>query len=96
MQKTIERFGRGDFSARVNSRRADELGQLARPSTRWRNASRAAQSQRRLLQDISHELRSPLARLGVAVELARGGGDPTTALNRVEREADRSTRWWAN
>jgi len=41
------------------------------------------------LQDISHELRSPLARLGVAVELARGGGDATTALNRVEREADR-------
>ncbi|HVW84433.1 MAG TPA: ATP-binding protein, partial [Bryobacteraceae bacterium] len=46
-------------------------------------------SQRRLLQDISHELRSPLARLGVAVELARGGGDAPTALNRVEREADR-------
>jgi len=46
-------------------------------------------SQRRLLQDISHELRSPLARLGVAVELARGGGDATLALNRVEREADR-------
>jgi len=46
-------------------------------------------SQRRLLQDISHELRSPLARLGVAVELARGGGDATVALNRVEKEADR-------
>jgi two-component system sensor histidine kinase CpxA len=46
-------------------------------------------SQRRLLQDISHELRSPLARLGVAVELARGGGDPDTAFNRIEREADR-------
>ncbi len=30
MQKTIERFGHGDFSARVNSRRADELGQLGR------------------------------------------------------------------
>src|SRR6185312_6997104 len=34
-------------------------------------------------------LRSPLARLGVAVELARGGGDTDTAFNRVEREADR-------
>jgi two-component system sensor histidine kinase CpxA len=46
-------------------------------------------SQRRLLQDISHELRSPLARLGVAVELARGGGDAEIAFNRIEREADR-------
>src|ERR1019366_7650080 len=46
-------------------------------------------SQRRLLQDISHEQRSPLARLGVAVELGRSGGSATTAFNRVEREADR-------
>ena len=30
-------------------------------------------AERRLLLDISHELRSPLARLGVAVELARSG-----------------------
>jgi two-component system sensor histidine kinase CpxA len=46
-------------------------------------------AQRRLLQDISHELRSPLARLGVAVELARGGGDMETSLNRIEREGTR-------
>jgi signal transduction histidine kinase len=90
MQKTIERFGRGDFSARVNSRRADELGQLGRAVDQMAERIESLlKSQRRLLQDISHELRSPLARLGVAVELARGGGDPATAFNRVEREADR-------
>ncbi len=90
MQKTIERFGKGDFSARVNSRRGDELGQLARTVDRMaERIELLVRSQRRLLQDISHELRSPLARLGVAVELARTGGDPTIALNRVEREADR-------
>jgi two-component system sensor histidine kinase CpxA len=90
MQKTIERFGRGDFSARVNSRRADELGQLGRTVDEMaERIDLLLKSQRRLLQDISHELRSPLARLGVAVELARGGGDATIALNRVEREADR-------
>ncbi len=90
MQKTIERFGRGDFSARVNSRRADELGQLGRTVDQMaERIDLLLKSQRRLLQDISHELRSPLARLGVAVELARGGGDATLALNRVEREADR-------
>jgi signal transduction histidine kinase len=90
MQKTIERFGKGDFSARVNSRRSDEFGQLARAVDQMaERIDLLLKSQKRLLQDISHELRSPLARLGVAVELARGGGDATTALNRVEREADR-------
>jgi signal transduction histidine kinase len=90
MQKTIERFGRGDFTARVNARRADELGQLGRAVDQMAERIESLlKSQRRLLQDISHELRSPLARLGVAVELARGGGDPDTAFNRIEREADR-------
>ncbi len=90
MQKTIERFGHGDFSARVNSRRGDELGQLARTVDQMaERIDQLLKSQRRLLQDISHELRSPLARLGVAVELARGGGDASLALTRVEREADR-------
>ena len=90
MQKTIERFGRGDFTARVNSRRGDELGQLGRTVDQMAERIEGLlKSQRRLLQDISHELRSPLARLGVAVELARGGGDPEIAFNRIEREADR-------
>ena len=90
MQKTIERFGRGDFTARVNSRRADELGQLGRAVDQMaERIEDLVKSQRRLLQDISHELRSPLARLGVAVELARGGGDADMAFNRIEREADR-------
>lgn len=90
MQKTIERFGHGDFSARVNARRADELGQLGRAVDQMAERIESlVKSQRRLLQDISHELRSPLARLGVAVELGRSGGNPTTAFNRIEKEADR-------
>jgi two-component system sensor histidine kinase CpxA len=46
-------------------------------------------AERRLLGDISHELRSPLARLGVAVELARSGDDLDSALNRIQKESDR-------
>jgi two-component system sensor histidine kinase CpxA len=42
-----------------------------------------------LLIDISHELRSPLTRLGLAVELARTGEDRDAALDRIQREADR-------
>ncbi len=46
--------------------------------------------QRRLLGDISHELRSPLARLNVALELAkqRAGTDAAVALERIQSEAE--------
>jgi two-component system sensor histidine kinase CpxA len=90
MEKILDRFGKGDFSARVHTKRGDEMGQLGRTVDQMADRIELLmKSQRRLLQDISHELRSPLARLGVAVELARGGGDPAAALNRVEREANR-------
>jgi two-component system sensor histidine kinase CpxA len=46
-------------------------------------------AERRLLLDISHELRSPLARLSVAVELARSGKDHDAMLDRIEKEAIR-------
>jgi two-component system sensor histidine kinase CpxA len=49
------------------------------------------QAQNLLLRDVSHELRSPLARLSVALELSRreGGGHMQTHLDRIEREAER-------
>jgi two-component system sensor histidine kinase CpxA len=90
LQKAVERFGGGDFTARVGSTRRDELGQLA--NTFDRMAGRIETllaAERRLLLDISHELRSPLARLGVAVELARTGENREAALNRIQKESDR-------
>jgi two-component system sensor histidine kinase CpxA len=48
-------------------------------------------SQRRLLRDVSHELRSPLARLTVALQLARDreGARAADAFDRIERETGR-------
>jgi two-component system sensor histidine kinase CpxA len=48
-------------------------------------------AQKLLLRDVSHELRSPLARLSVALELSREDADPTmsTHLDRIERETGR-------
>jgi signal transduction histidine kinase len=90
LQKAVERFGRGDLTARVGSTRRDELGQLARTFDRMaERIETLLTAERRLLLDISHELRSPLARLGVAVELARSGDDRESALNRIQKESDR-------
>jgi len=90
LEKAVERFGRGDLSARVGSNRRDELGQLARTFDRMAERLQTLlTAERRLLLDISHELRSPLARLGVAVELARSGDDANAALNRIQKESDR-------
>ena len=48
-------------------------------------------AERRLLQDISHELRSPLARLNIAIELARTADDRDGAAQRLQKEVDRLT-----
>lgn len=90
MQRAVERFGHGDLTARVNSRRRDELGQLARAIDRMADRIQTLlAAERRLLGDISHELRSPLARLGVAIELARSGDNRGAALDRIQKESDR-------
>lgn len=90
LQKTLEHFGQGDLTARTNSRRRDELGQLSRTFDRMAERIQTLlDAERRLLLDISHEIRSPLARLGVVVELARNSDDIEGSLNRIQKEADR-------
>src|SRR5262249_24808980 len=90
LHRALERFGRGDLKARVESPRRDEMGRLARAFNRMaERIETLLTAERRLLLDISHELRSPLARLGVAVELARSGDDLQGSLNRIQKESDR-------
>lgn len=52
------------------------------------------EAQELLLRDVSHELRSPLARMSVALELARDQASPSTEvhLQRIEDEADQLNR----
>ena len=95
LRGALRKFADGDLGQRVGGsigRRSDEIGELARDFDHM--AERIAtllNAQRRLLQDISHELRSPLARQRVAIELARQPGAETAsaALDRVELEAGR-------
>jgi signal transduction histidine kinase len=89
LQRAVDRFGKGDLTARAPTARRDELGQLAREFNDMADRIQTlVNAERRLLMDISHELRSPLARLGVAIELARGKGS-AESLDRIQKEADR-------
>jgi len=70
--------------------RHDEVGALARDFNRMAERIEAlVAGERRLLGDVSHELRSPLARLTVALSLARRQSDPAEYLDRIELEAQR-------
>ena len=77
-------------SPRIGSRR-DEIADLGRDFDRMaQHLQSLVSAQRRLLHDVSHELRSPLARLQAAIGLARQ--DPSkleASLGRIERESSR-------
>ena len=90
VSKTAALFGRGELTVRVITRRQDEIGQLAQSFNQMADRlERLITSERRLLEDISHELRSPLSRLKLATKLARTSLDQQSALDRIERDVDR-------
>jgi two-component system sensor histidine kinase CpxA len=99
LRKAAQSLAAGDLSARTGapvSGRRDEMTELMRDFDRMAERIEGlVDSQSRLLKDVSHELRSPLARLSVALGLARQRATPVVApelessLNRIELEADR-------
>ena len=85
----------GNLRARIAPsvcRRSDELGDLGIDFNAMAGRMQLLlESQRRLLRDISHELRSPLARLRVALDLAKEGATSSSlrAHRRIELEAEK-------
>jgi two-component system sensor histidine kinase CpxA len=83
----------GNLAARVGvDKRRDEIADLGRDfDVMAERIQTLMDSQQRLLHDISHELRSPLTRLNIALELAREseGEEALWALERIGREAER-------
>jgi signal transduction histidine kinase len=87
---SIAIFGEGNLGVRVATTRDDEIGQLGRSFNEMaERLERLITNERRLLSDISHELRSPLARLKFAIKLARTSNDPAGAVERIERDVNR-------
>ena len=94
LRAATRELANGNLSARVApsmGNRRDELASLGADfDLMAEKIELLINSQRRLLGDISHELRSPLARLNVALELARqrAGADAASALERIQHEAE--------
>lgn len=95
LQKATRALAAGALDTRVGSpfnRRRDEVGTLARDfDTMAERVQALVTAKETLLRDVSHELRSPLARIRVALALAqrRAGEESQPDLLRIEREAER-------
>ena len=95
LRETTQKLAAGDLQTRVPAsvaRRRDELADLARDFDEMAERIESLiTSQQRLARDVSHELRSPLARLNVALEIAKQRSSPETQpiLERIETESTR-------
>ena len=82
LQRGVERWGQGDLSARVNADGKDEVAFLGE---RFNQAAQRIEtlmnSHKSLLANASHELRSPLARIRMSLELM---GLEASSLQRIE------------
>ena len=93
LRSAAQQITAGQLSVRAEvalELRRDEFGDLVRDFNRMASKTEGLiSSQRQLLNDVSHELRSPLARMNVALDLLRRhvGDDP--ALNRMEIDLQR-------
>jgi two-component system sensor histidine kinase CpxA len=95
IQSTARRVAQGDLKARVPSsvsRRYDELAALAKDFDSMVNRlDSLIQTQKNLLNSVSHELRSPLARINLSLALLkdRFSGDSDDLFQRMDRDVAR-------
>lgn len=75
-----QQLSRGDYQARLDSARADELGQLSRAMNGLAHSlEQTQQSRQRWLADLSHELRTPMTVLRAELEAMQDGVRPLSA-----------------
>lgn len=91
LNSAMERAAQGDFSMRIAGSVGsdnDEVGSLARHYDKMAERINGLLTrQKRLFHDVSHELRSPLARIDVAIALAEKNPERShEVLDRIERE----------
>jgi two-component system sensor histidine kinase CpxA len=93
LRAVSQQISAGQLNARADTAlesRRDEMGDLVRDFNKMANTTETLiSSQRQLLYDVSHELRSPLARLNVALDLLRSRVGEVPALNRMQIDLQR-------
>ncbi len=95
IRRATQKLAEGELGTRVGDKvgnRRDELAVLAKDfDVMAERIESLITSQQRLSRDVSHELRSPLARMAVALELAkqRSNGETSPVLDRIEAETNR-------
>ena len=98
LSEATRQISSGDLAARVKNiseYRQDEITVLSQDFNRMAKKLQTLMSaQQRLLNDVSHELRSPLARLQLAIALIRRNTDEKIEqmLDRIERESEHLDR----
>ncbi len=81
LQGRVDALGAGDLTTRVEVEGRDEVATLARSFNRAANRiEQLVNAQRSMLAGASHELRSPLARIRMAIELLPGDERPELRL----------------
>jgi len=86
LQRSVQKFGEGDLSVRVPEQGQDEVADLARQfNAAAERVETLVKSHKSLLANASHELRSPLTRIRMGLELM-GGQQPSPAFRQeIER-----------
>ncbi|MGE8396325.1 MAG: HAMP domain-containing sensor histidine kinase, partial [Comamonas sp.] len=86
LQRGVQRFGEGDLTVRVPTEGRDEVADLAQQFNAAATRIEAlVQSQKSLLANASHELRSPLARIRMGLELMGGDASVAKAKREIQR-----------
>lgn len=94
LQEASRRLSEGDFSVRVANEVGEsvkEFSELAKDFDHMTHRiHELAEKQKRLIRDVSHELKTPLARHGLALHLLRRhlSDDQQVMADRLERESD--------
>jgi signal transduction histidine kinase len=90
LQTAAESLALGDLSARVNLTTNDEIGAVGQQFDRMaERIDDMMRSRQELFRNVSHEIRSPLARIEVALVLAEEGrGELDETLARIRRETE--------
>jgi signal transduction histidine kinase len=96
IRTATRRMAAGELSARVEGQQRhahDELTHLARDfDTMAERIEALVEHDRSVLQDLSHELRSPLARLHLILDLARRSRDPEEAARYFQQAEEEISR----